>query len=98
MPTGLAVAMIDHMTALLAYTAHPDGWGDGPGWWFLVPVTFWLLVLVAAAVWWASWRRRPADRGPESVLGEAFARGQITEDEYRSRLAVLRETEVRRRG
>jgi putative membrane protein len=92
---GLGAATIDHMTALLAYTAHPYGWGGGPGLWFLVPATFWLLVLVAAVVWW---RRRPADPRPESVLGEAFARGQITEDEYRSRLAVLRETEVRRRG
>jgi putative membrane protein len=87
--------MLGHMTALLAYTAHPDGWGYGPGFWFLIPVTFWLLVVVAAVVWW---RRRPATPGPESALGEAFARGEITEDEYRSRLAVLREPDTRRRG
>jgi putative membrane protein len=87
------------MTAALGYSAHPHGWDGRPGWWFLVPATFWLLVLVGAVVWWAWWRRRPAaDRGPESVLGEAFARGEITEDEYRSRLAVLRETQVRRRA
>jgi len=83
------------MTTLLAYTAHPDGWGGGPGLWLLVPATFWLLVITAAVVWW---RRRPAPPGPESALGEAFARGQITEQEYRSRLAVLRETDGRRRG
>jgi len=82
------------MTAFLAYAAHPDGWGGGPGLWFLIPLTFWLVVLAAAVVWW---RRRPAAPGPEDALGEAFARGQITEEEYRSRLAVLRETEVRRR-
>jgi putative membrane protein len=94
MPASLGIAMIDGMTALLAYSAHPNGWGNGPGWWFLIPLTFWLLVIAAAVVWW---RRRPAPPGPESALGEAFARGEMTEQEYRSRLAVLRETGVGRR-
>jgi putative membrane protein len=86
------------MTTFLAYSAHPYGWGHGPGLWFLIPLTFWLLVIVAAVVWWRLWwRRRPAPPGPESALGEAFARGEITEQEYRSRLAVLRETEAGRR-
>ncbi|MFJ5518656.1 SHOCT domain-containing protein [Streptomyces griseoluteus] len=31
------------------------------------------------------------DRGAESLLAERFARGEIDEDEYRRRLAVLRE-------
>ena len=94
MPAGPGDAMIDRMTAFLASAAHPDGWGNGPGLWILVPVTFWLLVAVAAVVWW---RRRPPAPGPESALGEAFACGEITEDKYRSRLAVLRETDMRRR-
>jgi putative membrane protein len=94
MPASLGITMIDHMTAFLAYSAHPNGWGSGPGWWFLIPLTFWLLVIVTAVVWW---RRRPARPGPESTLGEAFARGEMTEDEYRSRLAVLRETNGGRR-
>lgn len=77
------------MTALIAFSAHPAGWHDGPGLWVLVPVAFWLFVIVAAVLWW---RRRPPAPGPEDTLGEAFARGEVTEEEYRARLAVLRET------
>jgi putative membrane protein len=82
------------MTAILAFSAHPAG-HDGPGLWFLVPVTFWLTVIVIAALWW---RRRAATPGPERTLGETFARGEITEEDYRARLAVLRETDGRRRS
>jgi putative membrane protein len=81
------------MTTLLAFSAHPAGWHDGPGLWVLVPVTFWLAVITAVVTLW--WRRRPVP-GPEVTLGEAFARGDITEADYRARLAVLRE--ARRRG
>jgi putative membrane protein len=95
MPGSRRDATIDRMTALIAYSAHPDGWGNGPGLWLLVPATFWLFVVVAALVWW---RRRSPVPAPESALGEAFARGEITETEYRSRLAVLRETAAGRRG
>jgi putative membrane protein len=89
---------MDHMNAYISYAAssiaHPGGWGNGPGWWILIPITFWVLVITAAVIWW---RRRPASPGPESALGEAFARGQMSEEEYRSRLAVLRETDPGRR-
>jgi putative membrane protein len=95
MPGGRLDATINGMTTFIAYSAHPDGWGNGPGWWVLVPATFWLIVITTAIVWW---RRRPVTSGPEAALGEAFARGEITEDDYRSRLAVLRETSARRRG
>jgi putative membrane protein len=84
------------MTTLPVLSAHPAGWHDGgPGLWILVPIAFWLAVIVVAVVWW---RRRPAAPGPEATLGEAFARGEITEEEYRARLAVLRETAPRRRS
>jgi uncharacterized membrane protein len=36
------------------------------------------------------WGYRRGD-SPEQVLGERYARGEITEDEYRSRRTVLRE-------
>ena len=32
----------------------------------------------------------PASQTPEQLLAERFARGEISEDEYRQRLAVLR--------
>jgi putative membrane protein len=76
-------------TTILGYAAPSAGWHHGgPGRWVLIPITFWLLVIVGAIL---LWRRRPWP-GPESALGEAFGRGEISEQEYRSRLAVLRET------
>ena len=69
--------------------AHPYGPGWGPGPWFLLfPLTFWVLVILG--VLFA--RRRFRGRPGESVLADHFARGEITEAEYRARLAVLRET------
>ena len=61
----------------------------------MVPVLplFWIAVL-AVVPWWfrrrggAAWRREP---GGQSVLGERYARGDISADEYRERLAVLKE-------
>lgn len=57
-----------------------------------------LLVLIAVLVFggrWFWWRRYPADRGGggsgEAALAELYARGEIDEQEYRKRLAVLRE-------
>jgi putative membrane protein len=34
----------------------------------------------------------PTGPSPEQVLGDRFARGEIDEQEYRARLAILRET------
>ena len=75
---------------------HHDG---GPGWWLLFPLCFglfWLLVVVGAG--YLLWRRtNTMASGPaapsstaEAVLAERYARGEIDEDEYRERLAVLR--------
>jgi putative membrane protein len=69
-----------------------DGWGDGPGPWFLIFPLFWLTVLVLAAVWFrrrgGPWRQPATGR---SVLAERYARGDISADEYRERLSVLKE-------
>ncbi|WP_221623128.1 SHOCT domain-containing protein [Micromonospora globispora] len=75
--------------------AHP-GWdgpghGDGPGWWLIFPVLFWLVVL--SAVGYLAWRRSPAQQARsagERTLAERYARGEITEDELRLRRGVLR--------
>jgi putative membrane protein len=63
----------------------------GPGLWFLWIVLFWGIVA------FFFWRRRGWWRGihsasGEAVLGERYARGEITESEYRERLRVLKDT------
>ena len=71
------------------------GPGDGPGgWWWIVPVAWTVLFWGAvAAVGVYLLRRRRAGRGEaaEAVLADRFARGEISDEEYRERLAVLRE-------
>ncbi len=75
---------------------HGGGWMFGMGW------LFWLLILlVVGGVIWAAAKaarggRPPSTTGqhgssPEEVLRQRFARGEIDEEEYRTRLATLRE-------
>jgi putative membrane protein len=83
------------ISMLSSVLADHRGWGSGPGPWFLFFPLFWLAVL-ALGVWWfrrrggAPWRREPSAR---SVLAERYARGDISVDEYRERLAVLKEND-----
>lgn len=94
--TGAAGAL---PTDAVASWGHA-GWGPGP-WWFVFPLLWFLLFasvvfLVArrARRGWSpggpgGWRTPGSD--PVAILGERYARGEIDEQEYRSRLAVLRE-------
>lgn len=70
--------------------AH-GGWGP----WFLVFPLFWIaLFAIAIFAFRGGWRRHHDDqRGPsaEAILGERFARGEISADEYRERLGVLQQ-------
>jgi putative membrane protein len=66
------------------------------GWWFFP--FFWIgWILILAFLFggrWLWWRRYPLDPrqgSGQQVLAERFARGEIEEDEYRRRLAVLKE-------
>lgn len=81
---------------------------DGPGpWWPLIPI-FWLLCVLTFAIvitrfgWWRrnrcsdEQRRTEPSRTGRTRLAERFAAGEIDEQEYRSRLAVLDETGERR--
>jgi len=73
-----------------------DHWHDGPAWWPLIPLTwalFWIL-LVGTVLFVlrrrggpGAWRGRATG---ESVLAERYARGEIDEEEYHHRLAVLK--------
>jgi putative membrane protein len=81
------------MNTLLTFTtplAHdPDRWGPGPGPWFLLfPLFFW----TAVVLFFVFGRRRWLGRQGEGTLRDAYARGDVSESEYRARLAVLRET------
>ncbi len=87
-------------TTLSTVLAH--GPGFGPGWngdggppgglWPLIPIVwglFWLAVIATVVV--LLWRRGAGDsRSARSALSERFARGDIDEQEYTERLAVLR--------
>lgn len=81
------------------------GWYDhGMGWWgyasmAILMATFWALVIVGIAVMVKYLiGDRPTERdapfesaSPADVLAARFARGEISETDYRDRAAVLRE-------
>jgi len=70
-----------------------DNW-DGPGpWWPLIPL-FWIAFIVLLFAIFGRFGRRRWHHGSysgESRLAERYAAGEIDEEEYRERLAVLRE-------
>jgi putative membrane protein len=76
----------EEIDAMDAWTGHP--WGA----WFLFFPILWIgLVVLAFVAVRGGWGRRSQDRGSaEAILGERFARGEISGDEYRERLAVLK--------
>lgn len=90
--------MLAELTSYAAYADPHPGWqdGNGPwdggaGWWLIVPILFWALVL--SAVGYLIYRAAPARsarRAAERILVEGYARGEISEDELKHRRAVLR--------
>jgi putative membrane protein len=73
--------------------ADNDHW-DGPGaWWPIFPLLWFLVIATVITLFVRSGRRRSrfgGIRAGESRLAERFADGEITEQEYRDRLAVLK--------
>ncbi|MBB5913332.1 putative membrane protein [Nocardia transvalensis] len=83
-----------HPEALTFLADHYDGdWHPWPFFW-IFPVVFWLAVIGVIVV---SRRARWRDRGI-GTLRTAFARGEIDEDQYLTRLEVLRRTRRPRRA
>lgn len=77
----------------LMLTAHGP-WHDGhsTAWWPVFPIgfgLFWLLV-IGGGFYLVSRRMKMNGGGPEQLLAERYARGEIDEEEYRERLSVLR--------
>lgn len=78
-------------------------YGPGMGGWTMAlmifgNVVFWAVLILGAVVVARSLRRgSPGHSGsaevtPQQLLAERFARGEITEDDYRQSLRVLSET------
>lgn len=83
-------------TTLVTATQYwHDGPYDGPGFPFFLFPLIWLIViggLITAAVLGRRRRDRSAgQRAGERALAEAFAAGDIDDQTYRTRRAVLRE-------
>jgi len=74
------------------------GWyQDGAGWggWLvmtLAMIAFWAMVIVAAVALFRGSRTSQVSSRPEAmdILEQRFARGEIDEDDYHARRAVLR--------
>jgi putative membrane protein len=67
------------------------GWGPGP-WWPIFPL-FWVLlwgVLIFAVFRFRGGARWQRGHSAVDVLAERYARGEITVEEYRERLDVLK--------
>ncbi|GAA5048260.1 SHOCT domain-containing protein [Nocardia callitridis] len=77
-----------HPEALTFLADHySDGWQPWPLFW-IFPMLFWIIVLTTVFLVRRRFHRHESGIG---ALRSAFARGEITEEQYRSRLAVLRE-------
>jgi len=89
------------MITTLATTATltADRWHDDrPEFWWIFPIVWFLIIaggIVAAVVVTRRHREAAGPRAGEAVLAQRYAAGEIDEEEYTARLAVLRRKPVR---
>lgn len=83
------------ITQLTVGGPYGDGAWNGPHFFFpFFPLLFLLLVaafIITGAVRRRRWHAEAPRRDAESTLGERYATGEIDEEEFRARRAVLRE-------
>jgi putative membrane protein len=87
---------------VLAHAGYWAGgwWFFGP--WFWIPLWILLFFLIRGLFWRRYWRNGPGygpgypgrwyhsgDNDPRVILAQRYARGEISEQEYRERMAVL---------
>jgi uncharacterized membrane protein len=81
-------------TLVTTATTVADRWdGDRPDWWPIFPILWFLIIvggIVAAVVITRRNRDAAGARAGEAVLAQRYAAGEIDEEEYTARLAVLR--------
>jgi putative membrane protein len=66
-------------------------WGDGSWmWWFGPLVLLAVLAATVAVVWLATHRCGDGTRRAREILGERYARGELSTEEYHDRLEHLR--------
>ena len=75
------------MQALTPLFLYADSSHDGH-WWIVFPILWAVLIASAIYLFWRRGRGGPDDPA-KRILGERFARGEISADEYRQRLAQL---------
>ncbi len=81
-------------TLITTATVLADRWdGDRPDWWPVFPILWFLIIVGGIVTAVVVSRRNRAAAGPragEAVLAQRYAAGEIDEEEYAARLAVLR--------
>lgn len=66
------------------------GYGWGPGPWVVVFPLLWIAVIVGLVFLFRRRRDHWHAESGQSVLAERYARGEISEEEYRRRASVLK--------
>ncbi len=86
--------LTESMTQLIAHGPYGDGGWHGGFFFPVIPLLFLLLfvgLFIVGGIRRRRWHAEAPRRDAESALGERYARGEIDEEEYRARRAVLRE-------